>query len=104
MKQNITVEVAYATSQEQKLIEVKIPEGSTIETAIIRSDILNLFPEIDLNQNRVGIFSKAAKLDTVLRDKDRVEIYRPLLADPKEIRRQRAAEGKVMKKGGGESS
>ena len=58
-------------------------------------------PEIDLAVNKVGIFSKACKLDTVLRDKDRIEIYRPLIADPKEVRRQRAAEGKVMKKGGG---
>jgi hypothetical protein len=60
------------------------------------------FPEIDLAVNKVGVFGKLTKLDTELRHLDRVEIYRPLIADPKEVRRQRAAEGKVMKKGGGD--
>ena len=83
------------------MIVVKLPAGSTAEEAISKSGILAEFPEIDLAVNKVGIFSKACKLDTVLRDKDRIEIYRPLIADPKEVRRQRAAEGKVMKKGGG---
>jgi hypothetical protein len=66
------------------------------------SGILKKFPEIDLAQNKLGIFGKLTKNDTVLRERDRVEIYRPLVADPKEVRRQRAAEGKVMKKGGGD--
>lgn len=95
----ILVEVVYATADKQKLLIAKVPSGSTAETAIRSSGILNEFPEIDLSIHKVGIFSKACKLDTVLREKDRVEIYRPLIADPKEIRRQRAAEGKVMKKG-----
>ncbi|HNN85792.1 MAG TPA: RnfH family protein, partial [Accumulibacter sp.] len=60
-------------------------------------------PEIDLTKNKVGIFAKLTKLDAVLRDHDRIEIYRPLLADPKEIRKQRAAAGKVMKKGAGDA-
>lgn len=94
------VEVVYATEIRQKLLSVKVPVGSTVEEAIRRSGLLTEFPEIDLAINKVGIFSKACKLDTVLREKDRVEIYRPLIADPKEVRRQRAAEGKVMKKGG----
>ena len=59
------------------------------------------YPEIDPAKGKFGIYSKLAKPDTVLRDRDRVEIYRPLIADPKEVRKQRAAEGKVMKKGGG---
>jgi hypothetical protein len=100
-QENILVEVAYASHERQKLIVVKLPAGSTAEDAISKSGILAEFPEIDLAVNKVGIFSKACKLDTVLRDKDRIEIYRPLIADPKEVRRQRAAEGKVMKKGGG---
>ncbi len=100
-QENILVEVVYALNDRQKLLSVKLPAGSTAEEAIRRSGILADFPEIDLAVNKVGIFSKACKLDTVLRDKDRVEIYRPLIADPQEVRRQRAAEGKVMKKGGG---
>lgn len=100
-QEQILVEVTFALADRQKLITVKLPAGSHVEEAIRRSGILTDFPEIDLSVNKVGIFSKACKLDTVLRDKDRVEIYRPLIADPKEVRRQRAAEGKVMKKGGG---
>lgn len=98
---SITIEVAYAANSRQKMVTVKLPIGSTAEEAVRKSGLLGEFPEIDLAINKVGIFSKACKLDTVLRDKDRVEIYRPLIADPKEVRRQRAAEGKIMKKGGG---
>lgn len=101
-EQQILVEVVYATAAKQKLLAVKVPAGSSVEEAVRRSGILTEFPEIDLTVNKVGIFAKACKLDTVLREKDRVEIYRPLIADPKEVRRQRAAEGKVMKKGGGD--
>jgi len=64
--------------------------------------VLAKFPEIDLTINKIGVFGKLSKLDVELRHLDRVEIYRPLIADPKEVRRQRAAEGKVMKKGGGD--
>jgi hypothetical protein len=74
-----------------------------VREAIERSGLLAEFPEIDLANNKLGIWNKLAKPDALLRDKDRVEIYRPLIADPKEVRRQRAAEGKVMKKGGGEA-
>ena len=101
MSQDITVEVVYATRDKQKLISIKVPAGTTAEEAVRRSGIQNDFAEIDLAKNKLGIFAKAVKNDTVLRDKDRVEIYRPLIADPKEVRRQRALEGKVMKKGGG---
>ncbi|MGO9446772.1 MAG: RnfH family protein [Thiobacillaceae bacterium] len=101
---NISVEVAYALASQQVLIPVKLDEGSTIEQAIRSSGLLDKFPDIDLERNKVGVFGRLSKLDTVLRDKDRVEIYRPLIADPKEVRRQRAEQGKAMKKGGGELS
>lgn len=95
----IIVEVAYATPAEQVLETIELDEGSTTEDAIKASGILEEFPEIDLSVNKVGIFSKVTKLDQVLQHKDRVEIYRKLIADPKEVRKKRAAEGKKMKKG-----
>jgi putative ubiquitin-RnfH superfamily antitoxin RatB of RatAB toxin-antitoxin module len=100
--EEILVEVAYARPDQQVLIPVRLPPGATVEEAIRRSGVLERFPEIDLTRNKVGIWSKLSKLDTPLRDRDRVEIYRPLIADPKEVRRKRAEEGKAMKKGGGE--
>jgi uncharacterized protein len=101
MSHEIMVEVAYALPARQVIIPVKMAEGATAEAAIQASGIINQFPEIDLSTNKIGVFGKLSKLDAVLRDLDRVEIYRALIADPKEVRRQRAAEGKVMKKGGG---
>ncbi|MCX7627433.1 MAG: RnfH family protein [Methylophilaceae bacterium] len=98
----ILVEVAYALPQQQVILPLKVPVGTTAEQAIRASGILTRFPEIDLTKNKVGIFGKLTRLDTVLRERDRVEIYRPLIADPKEVRRRRAEEGKVMKKGGGD--
>jgi hypothetical protein len=99
----VKVEVIYALPHQQNLLEVEVPQGSTIDDAIKISGILQKFPDIDLATNKVGIFSKLSKLDVVVRDKDRIEIYRPLIADPKEVRRKRAEEGKVMKKGGGDA-
>jgi putative ubiquitin-RnfH superfamily antitoxin RatB of RatAB toxin-antitoxin module len=101
--QNITVEVAYALPHRQLIIPLQVSPESTAEQAIQVSGILAKFPEIDLNQNQIGIFGKLTRLDTVLRHMDRVEIYRPLIADPKEVRKQRAEEGKIMKKGGGDA-
>lgn len=97
----IKIEVAYARADQQVIKKIEVEAGTTAEAAIRQSGILEQFPEIDLATNKIGLFSKATKLDTVLREMDRVEIYRPLIADPKEVRKQRAAEGKVMKKGGG---
>ena len=99
----IQVEVIYALPHEQKLLKVEVSQGTTLEGAIEISGILNKYPDIDLSSNKVGIFSKLSKLDVVVRDKDRIEIFRPLIADPKEVRRKRAEEGKVMKKGGGDA-
>ena len=85
MQNEILIEVAYALPKKQLIIPIKVKEGITAKEAIQLSGIIKKFPEIDLNINR---------------ERDRIEIYRPLIADPKEIRRQRAAEGKAMKKGG----
>lgn len=98
----IKVEVAYALPDQQELSTVSMPPNSTVQQAIAQSGILERYREIDLAVNKVGIFGKLTKLTQSLRDGDRVEIYRPLIADPKEVRRQRAAQGKVMKRGAGE--
>ena len=90
------IEVAYALPDKQSLISIEIKNGSTLKDAIEASGILETFEQIDLTKDRVGIFAKFATLDTILRDKDRVEIYRPLVADPKKARKDRAAEGKAM--------
>jgi len=85
------IEVAYAKPCGQVVLKLDLADGSTAEEAIIESGILQHFPEIDLANNKVGIFGKLCKLDQALRAGDRVEIYRPLLVDPKEMRRTRAA-------------
>lgn len=90
MSPKITVEVAYALPEKQYLQRVKLDEGATVEEAIRASGLLELRSDIDLSQNKVGIYSRPVKLTDVVNDGDRVEIYRPLIADPKELRRQRA--------------
>jgi hypothetical protein len=101
MADSIQVEVIYAKPERQDLVRMKLPQGSTIRQAIDASGLLQRYPEIDPAKVKVGIYGKLGRIDTTLRNHDRVEIYRPLIADPKEVRKQRAAEGKVMKKGGG---
>lgn len=103
MNEMIDIEVVYALPHEQVLLKLKMPQGATVGEAINASGVVERHPEIDLAKNKLGIFGKLIKADAVLRDRDRVEIYRPLIADPKEIRRKRAEEGKVMKKGGGDA-
>lgn len=98
----IRVEVAYARADAQLILPLEVARGTTLRQAVEQSGILEQFPEIDLDQQQVGIFGKLNKPDTELREGDRVEIYRPLIADPKEVRKQRAAAGKKMKKGGGD--
>lgn len=85
------IEVAYAIPEKQIIIPIEVAEPCTIEQAINQSKIKEQFPAIDLEKNKVGIFGKAAKLSDALHEKDRIEIYRPLIADPKESRRARAA-------------
>lgn len=96
----IAVEVAYARPDEQKIFEVVLPSGATIEDAVRQSGVLEHFNEIDFDALDVGIFGKAKKRSDTLRNGDRVEIYRPLIADPKEVRRRLAREGKTMGKKG----
>ena len=102
MPEMISVEVVYAIRQKQEIVSLKVAEGTTVRQTIEASGVLEKYPEIDLSKNKLGVFAKLVKPDTLLRNRDRVEIYRPLIADPKEVRKQRAAEGKVMKKGAGE--
>jgi putative ubiquitin-RnfH superfamily antitoxin RatB of RatAB toxin-antitoxin module len=102
MSETLNIEVVYALPNKQEIIARQLPEGATARQAIEASGLLLKYPEIDLTKNKLGVFAKLTKPDAVLRDGDRVEIYRPLIADPKEVRKQRAAEGKVMKKGAGE--
>ncbi|AGA34795.1 UPF0125 protein yfjF [Thioalkalivibrio nitratireducens DSM 14787] len=96
----ISVEVAYARPDVQVVLPVQVATGATVSDALQESGIAERFPEIDLGSAKVGIFGKLTRMDTVLRARDRVEVYRPLIADPKEVRRQRAAQGKPTRKGG----
>lgn len=90
MSPDITVEVVYALPEKQYLLKVRVAEGTTVEQVITKSGILELRTDIDLSKNKVGIFSRPVKLTDTVNEGDRVEIYRPLIADPKELRRQRA--------------
>jgi uncharacterized protein len=97
----IGVEVAYARPGEQIVLNVRVREGARIAEAIRASGILASHPEIDLTTASVGVFGRLAQFDTPLRDRDRVEIYRPLVADAKEVRRQRATERKSARRARG---
>lgn len=90
MSAKLTVEVVYALPEKQYLHKVSLEEGATVEQAIVASGLMRLRPEIDLTSNKVGVWSRAVKLQDAVHDGDRVEIYRPLIADPKALRRQRA--------------
>ena len=87
---NIDIEVVYALPEKQIVRQMNLPEGTTAEQAVKLSGILQQFPEIDFLQNKLGIYGKLIPPTTVLRNRDRVEIYRPLRVDPKESRRRRA--------------
>lgn len=97
------MEVAYAREDVQVILAVEGESGLDARGAIERSGILKRFPEIDLAVNKIGVFGKIARPDRVLASGDRVEIYRSLIADPKESRKKRAAEGKAMRKGAGDA-
>ncbi|AUN95261.1 RnfH family protein [Pseudazoarcus pumilus] len=104
MSDVINVEVAYALPHSHEIVKLVLPQCSTVGDAVKASGLLEKHPEIDLDgANKVGIYAKLTKPDAELRDRDRVEIYRPLIADPKAVRKKRAEEGKAMKKGGGEA-
>jgi len=99
-KRMIMIEVAYALPDKQEIITLQVEEGTTVEQGITQSNIISHFPEIDLSKSKIGIFSKMTKKDVVLREGDRIEIYRPLIADQKKVRKERAAKSKKTKKGG----
>lgn len=85
------IQVVFAYPQEQRLLAADVASGSTVEAAIRASGMLEKHPEIDLQQMRVGVFGKLCALGDRVREGDRIEIYRPLQADPKQARRERAA-------------
>ncbi|WP_455483630.1 RnfH family protein [Haemophilus parahaemolyticus] len=92
MSEKIVVEVVYAYPERYFLKKLTLENPITIQNVIVQSGVLEKYTEIDLRQNKVGIFSRLAKLTDVVENGDRIEIYRPLIADPKEIRRKRAEE------------
>ncbi len=100
MDDKILIEVAYATPEKQIILECRIEPGTAARDVVGLSAIDQHFPEIDPENCDMGVFGKAIAANYELQDGDRIEIYRPLIADPKEIRRQRAAQGLQMKKGG----
>lgn len=85
----MNVGVCYAEFDRQLWLRMEVPDDSSVEDAIRHSGILRRFPEIDLTQQKVGIFGKLVKLDAPLKEGDRIEIYRPIIADPKTVRRRR---------------
>lgn len=91
----LQLEVAYARPERQLIVKLSLPAGTTAREAVLQSGIASEFPDIDLTQLKLGVFGKAVPAEHVLRDRDRVEIYRPLQADPKEVRRRRAEAGKA---------
>ena len=93
--ETIQIEVVYGLAHKQKLMSLPVKKDTTVEQGILESGIINLFPEIDLTVNKVGIWNKAVKLDQILEDLDRIEVYRPLIADPKEVRKRRAEKAKL---------
>ncbi|KDM91876.1 RnfH family protein [Photobacterium galatheae] len=90
----IHVEVVYALPYTQRVIKLAITADTPVQDIIERSGVLEMYPDIDLKKNKVGVFSRPVKLDATVHDGDRIEIYRPLLADPKDIRRKRAEQAK----------
>lgn len=92
----LSIEVVFARMHQSDIVRIELPEGSSIKQALEASGLLQKHPQIDLETWKFGVFGKLSRLDTPLRDHERVEIYRPLIADPKEVRRRRVEEGKAM--------
>lgn len=101
-KSIVAVEVVYALADKQKLLRLTVPNGTTVRAAALRSGMESFFPGLDLENSPLGIFGKAVPKpdERVLEEGERVEIYRPLIADPKEVRKQRAAKAAQNKAGG----
>ncbi|MGR8980634.1 MAG: RnfH family protein [Gammaproteobacteria bacterium] len=85
----MNVGVCYAEAERQTWLRLEVPDGSTVQQAIELSGLLNRYPHIDLSTQKVGIFGKLAKLDTPVKEGDRVEIYRQITADPAQVKRRR---------------
>ena len=94
MAEQIHIEVVYGLPHKQELIALPVELGTNVEQAIIQSGIMAMFDDIDLTKNKVGIWNRAVKLSDEVQDLDRIEIYRPLIADPKEVRKRRAEKAK----------
>ncbi|MDH5352988.1 MAG: RnfH family protein [Gammaproteobacteria bacterium] len=103
MTDTMMIEIAYATPDRQKIVECEVEQDTSVREAVKLSNIADYFPEIDLENCELGVFGKAVSPTYELVEGDRIEIYRPLIADPKEVRRQRAAQGLKTKKGGGKA-
>lgn len=88
----MNIGVCYAEADRQLWMRMEIPDGSSVKEAIERSGILKRFPEIDLENQKVGIYGKLVKLDAPIKEGDRIEIYRPIIADPKTVRRREIAD------------
>lgn len=88
------IEITYALPSKQTLLSIRVGPNTTVEEAIEQSGILQLHSDINLSENKVGIWYKVTKLTTVLKPDDRIEIYRPMTADPKEARKLRALKAK----------
>lgn len=101
------VDVVYALPEQQKILSIKVSPGITFIDAVKQSKIVELFPEIDLEKVKLGTFSRLAKHSEELKPGQRIEIYRPLIADPKDVRRRRAEkakeEGRANKTTGGKA-
>jgi putative ubiquitin-RnfH superfamily antitoxin RatB of RatAB toxin-antitoxin module len=96
----ICVEVAFALPDKQEIVMLEVLPGTTVVEAVVQSDICHHFPDLELEGARMGVFGKAVKNDYVLHAGERVEIYRPLIADPKEVRKERAAKAKERRAAG----
>lgn len=94
MSEKIKVEVLFAYPDKYFLKKIELDQPLTVQNVIVQSGVLEKYKEIDLRENKVGIFSRPAKLTDLVEDGDRIEIYRPLIADPKEMRRKRAEKSK----------
>ena len=91
----IAVQVCYALPERQEIVSLRLSEGCSVQDAVLASGVLEKFPDIDLSRIKLGVLGKLVKLEALLRDGDRVEIYRPLIADPKEMRRRRVEETRL---------
>ncbi len=94
MSNAINIEVVYGLPEKQSLLSVKVAPDSTVLQAIEASGIQKIYTDINLNENKVGVWNRTCKLSDILREGDRVEIYRPMIADPKEVRKRRAEKAK----------